>query len=149
MSDAAQVRLGRLRGRGARGGARRVRRRRPHQPLRPPLGARRAAGSARPLPLGAQRHVAANRHFFAAIKDLEREPTRLEHVFEPVDDGGRELHVRLRSEAYAYFVHLAHPDERVRFSDNYLELAPGEERTVVLSHPDAAPRPQDVSVRAR
>ena len=59
------------------------------------------------------------------------------------------LHVRLRADAYAYFVHLAHPDERVRFSDNYLELEPGEERTVELTHPDAAPRPQDVSVRAR
>ena len=89
-----------------------------------------------------------NRHFFAAIKDLEREPARLEHVFEAVN-GARRLSVRLRAEAYAYFVHLAHPDERVRFSDNYLELEPGEERTVVLTHPDAAPRPQDVSVRAR
>jgi len=89
-----------------------------------------------------------NRHFFAAIKDLEREPPRLEHVFEAVE-GGRELSVRLRAETYAYFVHLAHPDERVRFSDNYLELAPGEERTVVLTHPETAPRPQDVSVRAR
>ena len=89
-----------------------------------------------------------NRHFFAAIKDLERAPARLEHVFEAVN-GGRELSVRLRADGYAYFVHLAHPDERVRFSDNYLELEPGEERTVVLTHPDAAPRPQDVSVRAR
>jgi beta-mannosidase len=89
-----------------------------------------------------------NRHFFTAIKDLERESARLEHVFEAVN-GARQLSVRLRADAYAYFVHLAHPDERVRFSDNYLELAPGEERTVVLAHPEAAPRPQDVSVRAR
>ena len=57
--------------------------------------------------------------------------------------------MHLRADAYAYFVHLAHPDERVRFSDNYLELEPGEERTVVLRHAHAAPRPQDVSVRAR
>ena len=58
------------------------------------------------------------------------------------EDCGRELRVRLRADAYAYFVHLAHPDERVRFSDNYLELEPGEERTVVLTHPEAAPRPR-------
>jgi beta-mannosidase len=89
-----------------------------------------------------------NRHFFAPVKDLEREPARLDHVFEAVA-GERALHVRLRADAYAYFVHLAHPDERVRFSDNYLELEPGEERRVVLTHPEAAPRPQDVSVRAR
>jgi beta-mannosidase len=84
-----------------------------------------------------------NRRFFAAIKDLEREPARLEHTFE---EAGGELRVRLRAGGYAYFVHLAHPDERVRFSDNYLELMPGEERTVVLT---GAVRPADVSVRAR
>ena len=89
-----------------------------------------------------------NRHFFTAMKDLERVPARLDHVFEAVS-GGRDLSVRLRADAYAYFVHLVPPDERVRFSDNYLELEPGEERTIVLTHPDAAPRPQDVSVRAR
>ena len=55
--------------------------------------------------------------------------------------------MHLRADAYAYFVHLAHPDERVRFSDNYLELEPGEERTVELSGADV--RPDDVSVRAR
>ena len=82
------------------------------------------------------------------VKDLEREPARLEHAFEAVD-GACRLSVRLRAGAYAYFVHLAHPDERTRFSDNYLELEPAEERTVVLTHPDAAPRPQDISVRAR
>jgi len=78
-----------------------------------------------------------NRAFFAPIKDLRREPTEVEARF----DGAR---VHLRADAYAYFVHLAHPDERVRFSDNYLELEPGEERTIELS--EAA---EGVSVRSR
>jgi beta-mannosidase len=78
-----------------------------------------------------------NRTFFTPIKDLEREPAHVEHTL----DGHR---VHLRADAYAYFVHLSHPDERVRFSDNYLELAPGEERTVVLSEAT-----DDVSVRSR
>ena len=56
-----------------------------------------------------------NRHFFAAIKDLVREPAHVEATFE-------DSRVHLRADAYAYFVHLAHPDERIRFSDNYLEL---------------------------
>jgi beta-mannosidase len=78
-----------------------------------------------------------NRTFFAPIKDLRREPAEVEARF----DGAR---VHLRADTYAYFVHLAHPDERVRFSDNYLELEPGEERTVELS--EAA---EGVSVRSR
>jgi beta-mannosidase len=88
----------------------------------------------------------ANRHFFAAIKDLDRPPASLAHE---VRMEGREAHVRLRADTYAYLVHVAVPDERVRFSDNYVELEPGEERTVVLTSPDGALRPDDVSVRAR
>jgi beta-mannosidase len=81
----------------------------------------------------------ANRCFFAAIKDLERPRAHVEHAV----NGGS---VRLRADAYAYFVHVAVTDERVRFSDNYVELEPGEERTIALSGPVAA---QDVSVRWR
>ena len=139
---------GRLRGRGARASTVAFTVARAHEPLRAALGAGELPGAADRYLSVRSATAPPNRHFFAAIKDLEREPARLEHVFEAVD-GGRELSVRLRADGYAYFVHLAHPDERVRFSDNYLELEPGEERTVVLTHPDAAPRPQDVSVRAR
>ena len=109
-----------------------------HQPLRAPL--RRSEGAPDRYLSVRSDAFPGNRHFFAAIKDLEREPARLE----PRVRGRRrraQLHVRLRADAYAYFVHLAHPDERVRFSDNYLELEPGEERTVVLSHPEARAAP--------
>jgi beta-mannosidase len=67
-----------------------------------------------------------NRHFFAAIKDLDRAPGELEHSFE---DGA----VRLRAKTYAYFVHLSCPDEDARF----------EERTVAVSGAD------DLTVRSR
>lgn len=77
-----------------------------------------------------------NRHFFATIKDLDRAPGELEHAF---DDGA----VRLRAKTYAYFVHLSCPDEAARFEDDYLELAPGEERTVAVSGAD------DLTVRSR
>jgi beta-mannosidase len=88
-----------------------------------------------------------NRHFFAAVKDLQREPAPVAHEVHAVSE--RELHVRLRADAYAYFVHVAVPDEHVRFSDNYLELRAGEERTVVLTSPEAPLRAEDVGVRAR
>ena len=81
-----------------------------------------------------------NRHFFAAVKDLEREPGRLEHQIEPGDGGCR---VQLRADTYAYFVHLDCPDEDVRFEDNYLELAPGEERVIAVTGAS------EVHVRAR
>jgi beta-mannosidase len=79
----------------------------------------------------------ANRHFFAAIKDLARERPRVEH-----DVRGRE--VRLRADAYAYFVQVAVADETIRFSDNFVELEPGEERTITLSAPI-----EDLAIRSR
>ena len=55
----------------------------------------------------------------------------------------------LRAETYAYFVHVATRDERTRYSDNYIELEPGEERTITASVPDGELRPEDIDVRAR
>jgi beta-mannosidase len=88
-----------------------------------------------------------NRRFFAAIKDLRRPAPNLEHSVEAI--GGGRVVVRLRADAYAYFVHVAAPDERTRYSDNYIELEPGEERTITAGIPGGALRPEDVEVRAR
>jgi hypothetical protein len=57
--------------------------------------------------------------------------------------------VRLHADAHAYLVHVAVTDERVRFSDNYIELEPGEERAITLTGGETAPRPEDVTVRSR
>jgi beta-mannosidase len=89
----------------------------------------------------------ANRHFFTAIKDLERQPVPVAHDVRFEDE--HEMHVRLRAEAYAYFVHIAVPDERVSYSDNYVELEPGEERALVLTSRDGPLRVEDISVRSR
>ena len=85
----------------------------------------------------------ANRSFFAAIKDLERPPARVEHTVEPAGDG--RLAVRLQADAYAYFVHVASPDEHVRYSDNHIDLEAGEERTTIVS----GARAEDLRVRWR
>ena len=89
----------------------------------------------------------ANRHFFAAVRELGRAPEAVQHDVEAVDD--EQLVVRLRAAAYAYFVHVAVPDERVRYSDNYIDLEPGEERTITLTAPAGVLRPEHVSVRSR
>jgi beta-mannosidase len=90
----------------------------------------------------------ANRHFFSAIKDLDRPPARVEHdVRRGPDD---EVCVRLRAAAdtYAYLVAVSVPNGGARFSDNYLELEPGEERTVSVTAPEGF-RAEDVAVRFR
>ncbi len=69
-----------------------------------------------------------NRHFFAAIKDLDWQPARPEMVVKQESD--HSVVVELRARGYAYFVHLAHPSEFTHYSDNYFDLAPGESRTV-------------------
>jgi beta-mannosidase len=89
----------------------------------------------------------ANRRFFAAIKDLRRERGDLRSEVEAVDE--RQLAVRLRSDRYAYFVHVSVPDETAWFSDNYFELEPGEERTIVVTVAAGSLRPEDVAVRWR
>jgi hypothetical protein len=59
--------------------------------------------------------------------------------------------VRLRAAAdtYAYLVAVSVSDGGARFSDNYLELEPGEERTVRVTAPDGSFRAEDVTVRFR
>jgi beta-mannosidase len=76
----------------------------------------------------------ANRHFFAAIKDLRRAPAPVE--MNVVQAGERELNVGLKAAGYAYFVSLTVAVEATRFGDNYVDLEPGESRTIVVSNPD-------------
>jgi beta-mannosidase len=85
-----------------------------------------------------------NRHFFAAIKDLERTP--LEPNVSIVPTGEHELRVRLRTPVYAYFVHLEVPDESTGFSDNYFDLEPGEERTIIVTNNARALSAENVKV---
>jgi beta-mannosidase len=90
-----------------------------------------------------------NRHFFAAIKDLKREPAEPEANIEQA--GEHELRVSLRAPgtAYAYFVHLLVSDEATQFSDNYFDLEPGERRTVVVTNRERPLTPEMVRVRWR
>jgi beta-mannosidase len=88
-----------------------------------------------------------NRHFFAAIKDLSRAP--VEPSVEIIQTAEHELRVRLEAPAYAYFVHLEVPDEATRFSDNYLDLEPGHQRTISVTNLKKPLSPESVEVRWR
>jgi beta-mannosidase len=89
----------------------------------------------------------ANRHFFAAIKDLPRPVVEPEISLS--SRGEHELLVQVRAPAYLYYVHLIVPDERTHLSDNYFDLAAGESRTVVVTNRAIALTPDLVSVRWR
>lgn len=65
-----------------------------------------------------------NRHFFVPVKALQRSP--IEPRMKVVQESEHALEIELTSPGYAFFVHLTHPSEFTRFSDNYFDLAPGE-----------------------
>ncbi len=69
-----------------------------------------------------------NREFRVEVKDLVRPQPSLT-VGMSQDETGRIL-VRVSSDVYAYFVKLVVPIEGTRFSDNYFDIFPGEERVV-------------------
>jgi hypothetical protein len=51
-----------------------------------------------------------------------------------------------KAPVYAYFVHLEVPDEATSFSDNYFDLEPGEERTVIVTNNVRALSAENVKV---
>jgi beta-mannosidase len=89
----------------------------------------------------------SNRLFFAAIKDLRRDP--VEPAVDITQTGEHELQVRREAPAYAYFVHLEVPHEATCFSDNYLDLEPGQERTIYVTNEKRALEAKNVKVRWR
>jgi beta-mannosidase len=89
----------------------------------------------------------SNRHFFAPIKDLERDTVEPEVDTTPT--GEHELQVRLEAPAYAYFVHLEVTDEATRFSDNYFDLEPGQQRNISVTNEKRELQPENIKVRWR
>jgi len=69
-----------------------------------------------------------NRHFFVEIKDLVRPKPHLKVGIQKGDNETYE--VRVAADVYAYFVKLVVPIEGTKFSDNYFDLFPGQERVV-------------------
>jgi beta-mannosidase len=76
-----------------------------------------------------------NRHFFAAIKDLRRPSVHPQLTSSAFDSGGLRLTVRAPYDGYVLFAHVAAGEPATRFSDNFFDLEPGEERTLSVSHP--------------
>ena len=75
----------------------------------------------------------ANRMFFASVKDLVRPVVEPTVAVTAVSE--HELRVVVEASAYVYFFHLLLPDERARYSDNYLDLTPGERVEISVTSP--------------
>jgi beta-mannosidase len=69
-----------------------------------------------------------NRNFFVEVKDLKRLKPNLTVKITAGSNG--KYQVRVATDTYAYFVKLVVPVEGTRFSDNYFDLLPGQERVV-------------------
>ncbi len=85
-----------------------------------------------------------NRHFFVDIKDLDRPPGVPEMTVNA--EGPHQLRVQLRAPAtaYVYFAHLTGTPESTHYSDNYVDLEPGETREIVVRDPLHHLAPQDL-----
>lgn len=71
-----------------------------------------------------------NRHFFAEVKDLKQPKPNLTVKITEGNDGKYE--VRVATDNYAYFVRLVVPIEGTKYSDNYFDLFPGQERVIEI-----------------
>jgi beta-mannosidase len=78
-------------------------------------------------------------------KDLERQAVEPGVAISSL--GEHELAVHVRAPAYVRYFHLLVPDEHTRFSDNYFDLAAGEERTIVVTNELAPLAPEALHVR--
>ena len=77
----------------------------------------------------------ANRHFFVAIKDLQRRKGEPTVNVTAVND--HELRVHVAASSHVYFFHLIVPEEHTHYSDNYFDLFPGESVDIVVTNPNA------------
>jgi beta-mannosidase len=89
----------------------------------------------------------ANRHFFVAVKDLQRSVVEPEITLSSHDQNTLLVHVH--APAYLYYCHVIVPDERTHFNDNYFDLAAGESCTVVVTNQTISLTPDMVSVKWR
>lgn len=76
--------------------------------------------------------LSENRFFLASLEDLSVSEAALQYRLEATDGGTSLLHVR--TDSYAWFVRIAAPPGVV-VADNYFDVFPGEEKTIVIHGP--------------
>ncbi len=88
----------------------------------------------------------ANRQFFAPLKDLRRTPAQPHMAITRPSPHTLAVELTGQSGAYDVLVHLTTPHEGTRYSDNYVDLAPGERRTITVDNDTVELRPEGVTL---
>ena len=88
---------------------------------------------------------AANRHFFAALKDVPFTSQALDVSIQQIDL--HTLNVTLTAIHFVYGALLVCPHAKTGFSDNFVDLCAGESRSIIVSNPITELRPKDVTLR--
>ena len=92
-------------------------------------------------------HFPDNRHFFVAVKDLQRRAPALSVSVEQAGEG--DFRVTVGTDLYAFFVKIETPYEHTRFEDNYFDLEPGARRTVRVHNAVQPLTAADIKVACR
>jgi beta-mannosidase len=87
----------------------------------------------------------ANRHFFAAIKDLPCADSAPRMRVER--RGAHTLQATITAADYLYGVRLEAPHPATHYSDNCFDLMAGETRAIVVRNAEVEMMPADLSVR--
>jgi len=87
----------------------------------------------------------ANRHFFAALKDVPFTSQALDVSIQQIDL--HTLNVTLTAIHFVYGALLVCPHAKTGFSDNFVDLCAGESRSIIVSNPITELCPKDVTLR--
>lgn len=87
-----------------------------------------------------------NRHFFVDFKDLDRVPAEPSVEMRQVGEGAVEVTLTAPEDGYGWFVHLQRPVATTRYSDNYVDLAPGVSKTITVTDPAGPVSPGEITV---
>ena len=85
-----------------------------------------------------------NQCFFAEYKDLQRERVAPRMTVRVATPHEARVELQAPADGYVYFAHVTTPWESTRYSDNYIDLMPGEARELVITDSTRVLREEDV-----
>jgi beta-mannosidase len=86
-----------------------------------------------------------NRHFFADFKDLDRQPATPAVAMERAGEGEVAVTLTAPDDGYCWFVHLERESPTTWYSDNYVDLAPGEATTITVRDAAGPVSPDEIT----
>lgn len=91
-------------------------------------------------------HFPSNRHFLAPIKDLDRRAVAPAMTVAHACPRDMLVEIQAPPDTYVLFAHLQVPHQGTRYSDNYIDLEPGESRVIRVENDDVDLGPEMVTL---